>query len=106
MLTRKKWTLLVSVLGFGLAVLVFMAARSQPLGAAGWSIPENASQTLGSSYIPGFAVDPQDNLYVVWQDWVDLSAHMPYVLYASKSPGGNWSDFNYLPGKETCCIPS
>ena len=88
-------TLLLCISSMLLALIV--AEVSAQTGD--WSPSEAISNTTGSSYSPHMAVDSQDTVHLVWYDWVDLVPHWPYVVYASKAAGGNWTPYSYLPGK-------
>jgi len=76
----------------------FAGAIGLAPGAIGWSSPMPISNTAGSSYYPRLGHDGADTLHLVWQDWVDLGTHWPYILYAQKSSDGSWSAYTYLPG--------
>ena len=68
-------------------------------GSSLWSPAVNISNTVIASYCPRLAADPWGTLHLVWKDWVDMTPHMPYVLYANKPAGGDWSQPTFLPGK-------
>jgi hypothetical protein len=73
-----------------------------PVNAAnGWSTRVPVSGTDGTSYTPQLAVDSRGTVHMIWLDWVDLNPHQPYILYANKPAGGNWTSFEYLPGHPT-----
>ncbi|GEM_PF-2002933 len=76
----------------------FAGAIGLAPGAVGWSSPAPISNTAGSSYYPRLGYDTADTLHLVWQDWIDLGTHWPYILYAQKSGDGPWSAYTYLPG--------
>jgi hypothetical protein len=93
---QTKYILATLLLGLGTACLALAAGNAKAQGGA-WSIPVNLSNTPSGSYCPRLVVDRQGTLHAIWQDWVDLSPHQPYILYAQKPRGGSWTSRSYLP---------
>jgi hypothetical protein len=93
--TRTRWVIITLLFGLGFAALAVTFGNTLA-SQAGWSTPVNATKTLGTSYIPQLAVY-QDTTHLVWQDWVDLDPHWPFILYTNKTAGGDWAPFSYLP---------
>ncbi|MFN2284259.1 MAG: hypothetical protein ACK2UQ_07545, partial [Anaerolineae bacterium] len=89
-------------LSIGLALVLLCGSFAGAAGlapeAVGWSSPAPLSNTAGSSYYPRLGHDAAGTLHLVWQDWVDLGTHWPYILYVQKSSDGSWSAYTYLPG--------
>lgn len=85
-----------------IGMLLFALMPSSVANSAnGWTPPIPVSRTVGTSYTPHLAVDSHGTVHMIWLDWVDLKPHTPYILYANKPAGGNWTSFSYLPGKPT-----
>ncbi len=60
---------------------------TKPAGGS-WSEPANISNNTGGSYSPAISVDIQDNVCVIWVEFVH-GVHS--VLFATKPAGGSWS---------------
>ena len=98
MRTKRVFVIVIIAVGacVGLLLLVSGVTRSQE---GGWAPPVNVTNTQGSSYGPRLTVDSLGTVHMVWTDFVDLAQHPPYLLYANKPAGGNWTSYQYLPGK-------
>ncbi len=53
-----------------------------------WSVPANISITNGKSLGPKIAIDPYDNLQVVWEE---RDEHSTEIFYSNKINGSQWS---------------
>ncbi len=60
-------------------------------GGDTWSAPRNVSNTPLSSDFPVLSVDPQDRLYLVWDDQSIIPFHAEAMISVSTDGGESWS---------------